>query len=108
MNKYMSIFTAHHTKYSITSYGEIYPRGQQGRLLIYMAERIDNFLLLTQKGEYLQLMEEVRKLMTPLFTALENAHGPRRTSKKIERQRYNLKAFTCPILTVCKFLQANI
>ena len=75
---------------------------------LYVAERMENFVLLAQKGEYLKLMEEVRKLMTPLFNALENTHGPRRTSKKIERQRYNLKAFICPILTVCKFLQANI
>jgi hypothetical protein len=68
---------------------------------------VDHFIELANRAEYVTLKEEVQGLLTPLFNSLENLHGPRRRSKSIEKQRYNLKCFLCPVLTVTKFLNYN-
>ena len=73
---------------------------------LHVASKVD-FIELANKAEYLTLKEEVQGLLTPLFNSLENLHGPRRWSKSIEKQRYNLKCFLCPVLTVTKFLNYN-
>jgi hypothetical protein len=71
---------------------------------------IANNLIMTllREESYLILYEEARALLTPCFNAIENAHGPRHTGRAVERQRYNLKCFLCPILTALKFLNSNL
>jgi hypothetical protein len=74
---------------------------------LHVANKVNHFIDLANREEYLTLKEEVQALLTPLFNALEKLHGPRHSSKKIEKQRYNLKSFICPVLTVTKFLISN-
>jgi len=71
---------------------------------LHVAEKVSTFLNLAREKQYLTLLGEVRSLMTPLFNNIENKFGPRRSSKIVEKQRFNLKTFICPVLTTIKFL----
>ena len=74
---------------------------------IFIANKVDEMMTLLREEKYLILYDEARGLLTPCFNAIENAHGPRHTGRAVERQRYNLKCFVCPILTTLKFINSN-
>ena len=69
-------------------------------------ERLDMVGVQVEAAELSNCKERVMLLQTCIFIDLERMHGPRGTSIT-ERQRYNLKAFTGPIIDFLTELRAD-